>query len=56
MYLRLIGKESRVWCYECQSWTDIRCADPFNVSVDQNLLTQCDGCCVKIVFNRDTRE
>ena len=48
--------ESRVWCYECQSWTDNRCADPFNVSVDQNLLSLCEGCCVKIVMNRDTRK
>ncbi|CAG2113973.1 unnamed protein product [Medioppia subpectinata] len=46
--------KSRVWCYECQSWSDNRCADPFNVSVDQNLLSLCNGCCVKIVMNRDT--
>ncbi|XP_054161928.1 protein quiver-like [Oppia nitens] len=46
--------KSRVWCYECQSWSDNRCADPFNVSVEQNMMSLCEGCCVKIVMNRNT--
>ncbi|CAG2170860.1 unnamed protein product [Oppiella nova] len=45
---------SMLGCIGLHSWSDNRCADPFNVSVDQNLLSLCDGCCVKIVMNRDT--
>ncbi|GFS68228.1 protein quiver [Nephila pilipes] len=48
----LTGKS--YWCYECDSWSDPRCHDPFNWSVpasEQPLSVQCDGCCVKIVSN-----
>lgn len=41
-----------VQCYDCESTTDPRCADPFNTSVshvDQPKLLPCQGCCVKIV-------
>lgn len=48
---------SRLWCYECNSWKDSRCKDPFNESSslqEPALLKRCEGCCVKIVTDKGT--
>ncbi|GFQ85727.1 protein quiver [Trichonephila clavata] len=48
----LTGKS--YWCYECDTWSDPRCHDPFNYSAplsEHPLSKQCEGCCVKIVTN-----
>lgn len=48
---------TQIWCYECESKEDPRCADPFNVTAHPNdlpALKQCQGCCVKIVMNKNT--
>ncbi|KAF8793957.1 protein quiver-like [Argiope bruennichi] len=42
------------WCFECDTWSDPRCQDPFNWTSSPSelpTLKQCDGCCVKIVTN-----
>jgi len=48
---------TQIWCYECESKMDPRCADPFNNTAHPNdlpALRQCQGCCVKIVMNKNT--
>ncbi|XP_075590530.1 glycosylphosphatidylinositol-anchored protein quiver [Dermatophagoides farinae] len=45
---------SKVWCYECESINDPYCNDPFNVSFDMSLMKMCEGCCVKIVLEKNT--
>jgi len=46
---------SKVKCFDCNSYDDYRCADPFNWTTPPPL-KQCEGCCVKIVQGIDTPE
>ena len=57
--LDLFSAPTPIWCYECESKDDKRCADPFNLTAHPNDLPQlkhCQGCCVKIVMNKNTRK
>jgi len=47
------GKE--IDCFECNSWDDPRCHDPFNFTAfvnDMPKIVACEGCCVKLVRDR----
>ena len=53
----LISAGHKIDCFECSSWTDPRCSDPFNWTSrleDMPALMECDGCCVKLVQNSGT--
>lgn len=48
-----------IYCYSCESKNDARCGDPFNLTAppqDLPELRKCQGCCVKIVMNKNTRK
>ena len=56
MYLFLFFPAgSKVKCFDCNSYDDYRCADPFNWTTPPPM-KQCEGCCVKIVQGIDTRK
>ena len=51
--------KKKIWCYDCSTETNPKCGDPFNISLvrgeDKDVtLTQCEGCCIKIVKKKDT--
>jgi len=46
---------SKVKCFDCNSYDDHRCADPFNWTAPPPVKL-CEGCCVKIVQGIDTPE
>ena len=51
------GKE--ISCFNCDSNDDPRCLDPFNFTSharDMPATMECEGCCVKLVQHRGTRE
>jgi len=44
-------------CYDCNSWSDSRCHDPFNYTGDNLNMPStkvCEGCCVKLVRHAGT--
>ena len=47
----------KIDCFECNSWNDARCKDPFNWTShmeDMPPLVKCEGCRVKLVQKRRT--
>jgi len=47
----------QIECYECSSWLNPVCSDPFNFSLPARDLPpaeKCDGCCVKLVQHLGT--
>lgn len=52
-------KDNSVKCYECESPHEPYCLDPLNQTNSHGhkiSLTKCNGCCVKIVYNENSRE
>ena len=44
--------QGEIECFECNSWDDSRCHDPFNYTIhDEHMpeIKMCEGCCVKMV-------
>ena len=55
LYLIFFSAGKEIDCFECNSWEDERCHDPFNFTSfagDMPSVVQCDGCCVKLVSRR----
>ena len=46
---------TKIKCFDCNSYDDYRCADPFNWTTPPPVKL-CEGCCVKIVQGIDTRK
>ena len=49
---RLFPAQGEIECFECNSWDDPRCHDPFNYTIhDEHMpeIKMCEGCCVKMV-------
>ena len=48
----LFAAGNNVDCFECNTWDDPRCHDPFNYTArkeDMPPIRECEGCCVKMV-------
>ncbi|XP_063842693.1 protein quiver-like isoform X1 [Scylla paramamosain] len=49
---QMLMSRGNVLCYECSSWTNPLCDDPFNFTLSRKKgppIEKCDGCCVKLV-------
>lgn len=47
-----MGNTGPINCFDCNSWEDSRCHDPFNYTIfpeDMPKTKKCKGCCVKMV-------
>ena len=52
LFFQIPTAGSSIDCFECNSWEDARCHDPFNFSIydfEMPKKRPCDGCCVKMV-------